>query len=77
MPHYFFDYQDGDTFLTDEEGSELADDEMARKAATVLLPQVARDSLRDGEHRVFVATVRKSGRLIYRGTLTFHGERLE
>lgn len=53
MPLYYVDFQDGDHFQPDEEGSELVNYEQARRAAIELLPQVARDELPDGEDRTF------------------------
>ncbi len=77
MPRFFVDFRDGDNFYKDEQGIDVADFEQARNEAIALLPQVAKDQLPDGEHHEFVATIRDEGDvMIYRASLTFHGDRL-
>lgn len=76
MPHYFFDVTDNGTLNRDEFGLDLVDFEEARDQAIVLLPDMARDGLPDGELHVFMCTVREGeDRVVYRCTLTFQGGR--
>lgn len=77
MPRYFFDTHDGE-FHRDDEGSEQADFEAARKEAMIFLPEVARWEIpKDGDHRSFSVFVRdESGAIVYTGTLTYSGLRL-
>lgn len=77
MPHYFVDFQDGDKLQHDDDGMHVENFDQARDGAIRMLPQVAKEELPDGEHRRFAATIRdESGTILYRATLTFHGERL-
>ena len=74
MPRYFFDISDGDQTWFDCVGLELADMEAAKLAAVDALPDMARDELPDGEHRVFTVAVRnEEGVIGYRASLTFEG----
>jgi hypothetical protein len=45
MARYFFDTDDGDTFVEDDEGQDLPDAEAAREAALAALPGMARDKM--------------------------------
>jgi hypothetical protein len=75
MARYFFDTDDGDTFVEDDEGQELPNAEAAREAALAALPGMARDKMPDGDHRTFCATVRDdAGTVIYTARLTLVGE---
>jgi hypothetical protein len=75
MPRYFFDFQDGDQMTPDDDGTELETRQKARAAAIQLLPEVAKDELRNEEHRRFAVTVREEGQqIIYHASLTFHGK---
>ena len=75
MPLYYVDFQDGETLHTDEVGNDLADAKTAREQAVFSLPQIAKDELSFEEDRKFEAVIRDAdGRLLYRATLTFHGE---
>ena len=77
MSHYFIDYQSVAGLQEDDEGSDLATFDQARKEAIGMLAQMANYQLPDGEHREFAAIVRDDkGTSLYRATLTFHGERL-
>ena len=44
MPRYFFDFRDGAEIFTDNEGTELADDNAARREATETVTRVAHDA---------------------------------
>lgn len=75
MALYFFDVHDDDTISQDDEGSELATFEEARREAKRLLPILAAEELpEDGERRVFMVLVRdSSGQALYTATLTYAG----
>ena len=75
MPRYFFDTDDGERSLRDEEGSEFPSARDAHDAAVRLLPDIARDALRDGKGTRFAATVRdERGQPIVRVTLSLRTE---
>jgi hypothetical protein len=58
MPRYFFDFQDGELWLIDEEGQEYESLQAARDAAIAALPDFGREAPpRDGK-RNFVAFIR-------------------
>ncbi len=58
MPRYFFDFQDGELWLKDEEGQEYESLQAARDAAIAALPDIGREAPpRDGK-RNFVAYIR-------------------
>ena len=74
MARYYFDLQDGRGFHRDEIGDEFDSFEEAREQAQVLLPDIVREELPDGELHVITCDVRdQSGRIIYRGKLTYEG----
>ena len=76
MARYYFDVQDGRGFHRDEIGDEFDSFEEAREQAQALLPDIAREELPDGELHVITCDVRnESGRVIYRGKLTYEGTR--
>ena len=75
MPRYFFDTDDGDQSLRDEDGLDLPHVEAAREAALDVLPDMARDKMPDGDRRTFVASVRDDrGIVVYIATLSLKGE---
>jgi hypothetical protein len=75
LPRYFFDTNDGECQSRDTEGTELADLETMRREATGLLPDMAREELPDGNHRVFACRVRDdTGAEIFVATLTLEAE---
>ena len=77
MPRFYFDLHDGNGFHRDEVGDECESFEEAREQAQVLLPDIAREELPDGDLHTFVCFVRdESGEVVYRGELTFRGTRL-
>lgn len=74
MPRYFVDTSDGAMPVIDNLGHELPDDEAARKAALIALPDMARDEMPDGDERKFSVAVRaEDGRAVYSATLTLKG----
>ena len=54
MPRYFLDFTDTGELLRDDEGMELVDLEAARMEALASLGEIAKDQLRDGDHRDFI-----------------------
>ena len=77
MPLFFFDIHDGVTYTRDSEGSDLPDEETARREAQGVLPDIARDKLPDGERRDFIVDLRNAdGRYIYTATLSLVARRL-
>jgi len=69
---YFFDYDDGDQFIVDEVGLEVADLETARMLACRALGDMARDGLTAGDRREFSINVRgETGEVFLHATLTF------
>ncbi len=77
MPRYYFDVYDAKGFHCDHIGDEMRDFEEARQQAQSLLPDLARDELPDGELHTVACEVRDgSGRIVYRGRLTYEGVRL-
>lgn len=75
MPRYFFDIHDDQGRHHDEEGTDLAGPEEARKEARRILPDIARhDVAGDGDRRSFVVMVRdEAGRPVYSATLSYAG----
>lgn len=74
MPFYYFDIIDNSVFSRDEFGLELHSFEKAREQAQVLLPDIARSELPDGEEHTFVCEVREGERgIVYRGRLVYQG----
>jgi hypothetical protein len=71
---YFFDTDDGRGLVSDQQGQELSPED-ARRAAIVVLPELARDALPDGNEHVFTSLVRdERGRVVFRARLTLHAE---
>lgn len=76
MPLYYFDITDGKGFHWDEFGDDFDSYDEAREHAQALLPDIARSELPDGELHTVTCDVRdESGRVIYRGKLTYEGTR--
>ena len=76
MPRYFFDVRDSGRFTPDEAGEDFVDFEEARAQAQVLLPDIAREKLPDGDlHQISCDVRDEAGMLVYRGELTFRGMR--
>lgn len=75
MPLYFFDTDDGRTFVRDEEGCEVRDEEASRRLALEALTDIARDCLPAGEHRTWKIDVRDAtGERIYHAEIGLTGK---
>ncbi|MFC1455726.1 DUF6894 family protein [Microvirga arabica] len=75
MPRFFFDTYDGQFLAHDDQGQELDDLEAAKAVAQEELPQMASDELPDGDHRVFMVSVRdEAGQVVMRVALTLSVE---
>ena len=75
MARYFFETETGNLLVRDDEGLELVDDNAARTAAIVALPDIAKDVTPIGDRRAFTLRVLNEDRvLIYKSTVTFEGE---
>jgi hypothetical protein len=57
LPRYFFDTYDGQRFISDPEGIELKDINMAKVEAQRALPDLARDALPAGNQNTFIVSV--------------------
>ena len=74
MPRYFFDVRDGQGFHRDAVGDEFDSFDDARQQCQALLPDIARDELPDSEHHEISCDMRdETGRVVYRGELTYRG----
>jgi hypothetical protein len=70
MPRFFFDIHDGQDFTADDAGTDCADEEDARKEAIRVLPQIAKDTVPNGDYRLFWVKVRNaSGADIFHASL--------
>lgn len=73
MPQFFIDTSDGDHFIRDDTGLDLPDVDAARAAAISALPDMAREVLPDGDHRVFLAIVRsEDGQALLQASLALN-----
>jgi hypothetical protein len=71
MPRYFFDTYDGESFISDENGLELANIDAAKLEAQRALPDMARDALPNGNFRSFVVNIRdETGQAVIRLALS-------
>jgi hypothetical protein len=71
LARFFFDTYDGNRLISDPEGIELQNVEMARIEAQKALPDLARDALPDGDQKTFIVSVRdESGQVVLRAALT-------
>lgn len=78
MPRYFFNVRDIGGFTRDEVGEEFIDFEHARDQAQVLLLDIAREEMPDGElHQVSCEVRDEAGAMVYRGELTYRGTRFQ
>ncbi len=76
MPRFYFDVTDARGHHRDDQGDELGGFEDARMQCQVILPDIAREELPDGELHVVTCEVRdETGRVVYRGRLTYEGTR--
>lgn len=74
MPRFFIDTADGDDVVRDEVGHELPDPKRARIMALDALPDMARDSIPDGDCRTFAVSIRNAdGKVIYHASLALSG----
>jgi hypothetical protein len=74
MPRYFFDLQD-DTVLVDDEGTELAGIDAARRQALAVLGGIAKDELARQHHDWFAINVRdQDGRPVLTASLSVRVE---
>ena len=73
MPRYYFDVRDEGGFHHDAVGDTF---EEARDHCQTLLPDIAREELPDGELHIITCDLRdETGRVVYRGKITFEGTR--
>jgi hypothetical protein len=71
VPRIYFDTNDGDRIIPDEEGYDLAGIEEAKAEAVKALPDMARDGVPGGDYREFVVDVRDAaGHRVLRARLT-------
>jgi hypothetical protein len=71
MPRYFFDTYDGENFVSDENGLELADIDAAKLEAQRALPDMVRDALPNSNFRSFVVNIRdETGQAVIRLALS-------
>lgn len=77
MSLYFFDIHDRE-FRRDDEGTECAGFDAARREAMISLPEIARFAIpSNGDNQAFTMLVRdEGGAVVYTATLTFAGLRL-
>lgn len=77
MPKFFFDLLDNGGLHNDEAGDDFASSDEARVQAQALLVDIFGEDLPDSELHVVRCHVRDhTGRIIYRGALTFEGSGL-
>ena len=75
MPKLYFDFDDGRTRFTDEEGINFANIEAGRTEALQTLAEIVKDALPKSDQQEFSALVRNgSGNLVYRAKVTVSGE---
>ncbi|GEP03144.1 DUF6894 family protein [Methylobacterium oxalidis] len=74
MPRFFIDSDDGELNVRDEEGQDLPDATTARRLATAMLPDMAREKIASGDRHTFLVQVRdEAGTTLYQGMLNFVG----
>jgi hypothetical protein len=59
MPHYYFDTQDGDDFIVDDEGADLPNLAEAKIVASASLAELARDVIPMTDRRVLKVEIRE------------------
>ncbi|WP_425373693.1 DUF6894 family protein [Lichenihabitans psoromatis] len=70
MPRFYFDINDGAIDIRDDLGTEFVDRDAARLAAIDALPDIARDVMPNGNHRIMTCHVRDDqGRIIFEAKL--------
>jgi hypothetical protein len=71
VPRFYFDIDDGDRSVSDDEGLVLDDVMAARAQAIAVLPEIARDHVGLGERQDFVSVVRdEGGRPVFKAKLS-------
>jgi hypothetical protein len=71
MYRYFFDTDDGDDFVTDDEGQVLKDLASARTEALEALASIAKDALPKGNRNAMMVSVRdEAGEVLFKATLS-------
>ena len=75
MPRYYFDVDDGQRKLIDDDGSALPDPEAARDQALAMLPSFARVALTgEGSREVTVAVRNEAGGAVFTATMTLRSQ---
>jgi hypothetical protein len=69
MPRYFFDFDDGSTRLTDDEGVELPDKQAVWQAALDRLPTIQQQVPPDGRRDIVISVRDASGRTVLRAAI--------
>ena len=76
MPRYYFDVTNVRGLHRDDVGDDLDGFDEAREQCQGLLPDIAREELPDGDLHTITCEVRdETGRVVYRGRLTYEGTR--
>jgi hypothetical protein len=71
LPRYFFDTYDGSRLVSDNEGLELQNIDMAKAEAQKALPDLARDALPGDDQKTFIVSVRdEAGQVVLRAALS-------
>lgn len=74
MAKFYFDMRNISGFDRDEVGDDFDSFDEARTQAQSLLPDIAREELPDGDMHSVVCDVRdETGRVVYRGEITYRG----
>ena len=71
MPRYFFDTRDGDSFIPDDQGSELPDLEAVKTVAATSLAELARDVFPGSLKRILIVEVRDGRQPVMEARLSF------
>ena len=70
VPRYYFDTDDGDGLVADEDGQDVASAEELRFLALDALPDIVREVMPDGDETTFSIKVRDaSGEYLFEATL--------
>lgn len=70
MPRFFFDFDDGQAHLTDDDGLIMKDVHEARGAAIAALPGVAKDLAVDRQYKIKSIVRDEEGRSVFQAELT-------
>lgn len=75
MPLFFFDTDDGRSFMRDEDGCEASDPQVARHLALEAIVGIANDQPPLHNHCVYTVDVRdEAGRRVFRAKVEVAGE---